>query len=186
MKILLIFLFMSTSLVLPAWVDGQANDFIVIKKNGRTITSFFAGTLAEFSTDRGDFSGRINSISNDSIHLLQYDIRQMPTNLGVYVLDTVAIYHLSLNYHEITYVGRKARKGFNWAGSGGSLLGGGLLLTTIGLGTWIFAKPGTRYHASPALIIGSAVLGGVGYLLMKKGSGYKLGSKYTLEYIETK
>lgn len=185
MRMLLIFLCLFVTLA-PMHSRAQANDFIVLKKNGRTLTSLFAGSLAEFTTDRGYYAGRITSILHDSIFLVEYDVRQVPTHLGVYVLDTVAFYRLKFNYHEITYMGKKADKGFNWSGSGGSLFGGGLLLTTVGLGTWIFFKPGTTYHAPASLILASAVLGGVGYLLMKKGSGYKIGNKYSLEYIETK
>jgi len=182
MKILLVcFLFIS-----HFEVRSQVNDFIVMRKNGRTMISLYAGSNAEFSTAGGNYSGRINSIVHDSIFLLEYDIRQVPTHLGVYVLDTIAIYRLNFNYHEITYMGRMASKGFNWSASGGSLFGGGVVLTTVGLGTWLFTKPGTTYYAAPALVVGSAVLAGVGYLLMKKGNGYKLGGKYILEYVATK
>ena len=60
-------------------------------------------------------------------------------------------------------------KKFNWSGSGGALFGGGILLTTVGLGTWIFTKPNTRYYASPYLVGGAAILAGIGYLLLKSG-----------------
>ena len=108
----------------------------------------------------------------------------MPTNLGVYVLDTVSVYKLRFNYRDIAYVGRK-QSGFDWAATGGSLFGGGILLTTVGLGTWLFTKPGTQYYASTALVIGSAVLGGIGYLLLKSRHSYILGNKYHLEYVST-
>lgn len=76
---------------------------------------------------------------------------------------------------------------FNWVGSGGALLGGGILLTTVGLGTWLFTKPNSRYYASPYLVGGAAVLGGIGYLLIKSGNKeMKLGKKYSLEYIRVK
>lgn len=76
---------------------------------------------------------------------------------------------------------------FDWSASGGVLLGGGVLLTTVGLGTWIFTKPNTRYYASPYLVGGAALLGGIGYLLIKSGNkGMPLGKKYSLEYIKVK
>ena len=38
--------------------------------------------------------------------LVQYDVRQVPTNLGVYMLDTVAKYYFSVSYKDITSFGR--------------------------------------------------------------------------------
>ena len=66
-------------------------------------------------------------------------------------------------------------------------MGGGLLLATVGLGTWLFTKPNTRYYGSPYLVGGAALLAGIGYLLAKSsGKKMALGRKYTLEYITVK
>ncbi|MEO6330761.1 MAG: hypothetical protein ABIO55_17635 [Ginsengibacter sp.] len=117
---------------------------------------------------------------------MEYDVRQMPTNLGVYMLDTIATYHSEIYYRDILKIGNE-KKGFDLAASGGSLFGGGILLTTIGLGTWIFTKSGDRYHASPKLVIGSAVLAAAGYILLKTNSNnFIIGKKYQLKYIRTK
>jgi hypothetical protein len=166
---------------------SQASDFIILKKDHRTIKSYFAGSNIGFETERGYYSGKMISVKKDSLFIEQYDIRQVPTNLGVYMLDTVATYRLAFNYKEIIKIENQKRKGFSWAASGGSLLGGGILLTVVGLGTWAFTKPGTQYHASPALVISGAALAGVGYLLLKSnGSYYAIGKKYQLEYIKVK
>ena len=164
---------------------GQS-DLLVLKKNNRTIQSFFPGSEIMFSANLRYYDAYVTSIERDSIFLVQYDVRQVPTNLGVYILDTVAKYYFSVSYKDITEFGRN-RKNFNWAASGGTLFGGGILLTTAGLATWIFSKPKTRYYASPGLVAGSAALAAIGYLIMKKGSGnIKLGKKYTLDYINLK
>jgi hypothetical protein len=163
--------------------NAQQADFLVLKKNEHTIKSFFAGSQVNFLTAYASYSGQVNGIRNDSVFLTEFDIRQVPTNLGVYVLDTVARYHVAFPYKDITLI-RNDQKGFNWAASGASLLGGGILLTAIGAGTWIFTKPGTRYHAGTPLVIGSAILGGVGYFLLKShGNSYPIGKKYSLQYI---
>ncbi|MEO5501544.1 MAG: hypothetical protein ABIR31_08890, partial [Ginsengibacter sp.] len=87
------------------------------------------------------------------------------------------------NYHDIISLG-KLNNHFDWSASGGALFGGGLLITTVGLGTWLFTKPDTRYYASPYLVGGAAVLAGIGYLLARKGAtGIVIGRKYRLEYI---
>lgn len=167
--------------------SSQPSDFLVIKKNQRTVKSFFAGSNISFTTERGYYSGQITSVKKDSLFISQYDVRQVPTNLGVYVLDTMATYRIAVNYKEIIKIANDKKKGFSWAASGGSLLGGGVLLAGVGLGTWIFTKPGTRYHASPALVISGAALAGVGYLLLRSnGSYYSIGQKYQLQYVKVK
>ena len=163
---------------------SQGSDFIVLKKNQRTIKTIYAGSMISFATASGSFSGRIEAINRDSIFFLQYDVRQVATNLGVYVLDTVSIYKLGFRYTDIAYIGEK-HNGFNWATTGGSLFGGGILLTTVGLGTWLFTKSGTQYYASPNLIIGAAALGALGYLILKSNNSFRIGSKYHFDYIST-
>ena len=179
-------LFLSFFSLLFSSVCLAQADFIVLKKNDRTLKTMFVGSQVAFTTSLRYYSGLINAVEKDSIYLLEYDVRQIPTNLGVYILDTVATYRSGIYYKDILKIQNK-RKGFNLAASGASLLGGGILLTTIGLGTWIFTKPGEQYHASPKLVIGSAILGAAGYALLKmNGNNYPIGKKYQLQYIRTK
>lgn len=162
------------------------NDFIILKKNEHTIRTIFAGSQLSFTTSSRYYSGRIRSIEKDSIYLLEYDIRQVPTTLGVYMMDTVGTYYSRIFYKDIVKIG-KPRKGFDIAASGGALLGGGALITAVGLGTWVFTKSGDRYHASPKLVAGSAILAAAGYALLKTNTNvYSIGRKYQLKYISTK
>ena len=184
MKRVLVF---SVIILCYMWCSAQPSDILILKKNNRTVQTFFPGNEITFNTSSGYYSGIIKSINHDSLFLIYYDIRQIPTNLGVYVLDTVAVYPFAVNYTQITGFGKMRKNKFDWSGSGGALLGGGVLLTTVGLGTWIFTKPNTRYYASPYLVGGAALLGGIGYLLIKSGNkGMILGKKYSLEYIKVK
>ena len=167
--------------------SAQPSDLLILKKNNRTLQTFFPGNEIHFSTYSGYYTGIIKSIDRDSLFLIYYDIRQMPTNLGVYVLDTVATYPFAVNYHQIVALGKMKNNKFDWSASGGALLGGGLLLTAVGLGTWLFTKPNSRYYASPYLVGAAAILGGIGYLLLKSGNkGMILGKKYSLDYIKVK
>ena len=162
------------------------SDLLILKKNHRTMQSFFPGSEMMFSANGRYYDAYVTSIERDSVFLVQYDVRQVPTNLGVYILDTVAKYYFGVSYKDIISFGRSS-KNFNWAASGGALFGGGILLTTAGLATWVFSKPNTRYYARPELVIGAAALTAIGYLLMKKGNGnMKLGKKYTHHYINVK
>jgi hypothetical protein len=163
---------------------AQGSDLLILKKNGRTVKTFFPGNEIIFNTTTRYYDAVIQSINHDSLFLVQYDVKQMPTSLGVYMLDTLGTYSFAVNYKEITGLGKFADKKFDWPGSGGALLGGGVLLTTVGLGTWIFTKPHTRYYASPYLVGGAALLAGIGYLLAKSnGKKMVLGKKYVLRYI---
>ncbi len=162
------------------------SDLLILKKNNHNEKTFFPGSEMIFSTASRFYQAYVTSIERDTVFLIQYDVRQVPSNLGVYILDTVARYRFGVNYRDITGFGKNNNK-FDCSASGGALFGGGVLLTTVGLGTWVFSKPNTRYYASPAIVIGAAALAGVGYLLLKSNNkGTKLSKKYTLNYIKVK
>ncbi|MGN6340820.1 MAG: hypothetical protein ACTHML_07665 [Ginsengibacter sp.] len=180
-------IFILMMLFLGAQTCLAQNDLLLLKKNNRTVKSFYPGTHIDFSTDSRYYEAQITGIKKDSLFLVQYEVRRVySTMLGLFVLDTVAVYPFAINYKEITSIGKEGNK-FNWSASGATLFGGGVLLTTAGLLTWVFSKPNTRYYASPQLVIGAAALAGIGYLLLKTGNKpMKLGKKYTLHYIEVK
>ncbi|MEO6819729.1 MAG: hypothetical protein ABI266_09235 [Ginsengibacter sp.] len=158
------------------------SDLLILKKNGRTMQTFFPGSNLHFSTAIRQYDAYITSINKDSIFLVQYDIRYVPSNMGFNIVDTVARYNFPIYYKDI--IAFNKYKGSFIKGSGAGLFGGGILLTTAGLITWIFAKPNTRYYARPELVGAAAALTGIGYLMMiSGGKEYKLGKKYTLSYI---
>jgi hypothetical protein len=162
------------------------SDLLILRKHSKTVKSFFPGTEMNFYIGNHYHTGSVTSIQRDSIYLIYYDVRHLMTNLGFFMLDTVATYPFSVDYREITSF-NKERKNFNWSGSGAALMGGGVLLATAGLVTWILTKPNTQYHASPQFVIAAAAIGAAGYLIMKSGSkNIKLGKKYTLRYIKLK
>lgn len=159
------------------------SDLLVLKKNGKTIQSFYPGTEMHFTTDFRYYEAQIVSIRNDSIYFVQYDIRLIPLTTGGVLIDTAGTFHFTLNYQDIVTLEKK-RKGFDWAASGAGLFGGGVLITTAGLISWVFAKPNTRYYARPEFVIAGAAFAAVGYLLMKTGNRKTIiGKKYSLTYI---
>ncbi len=180
----LLYLLLIFIITIPTF--AQQADFIVLKKNQRTIKTLFAGSAVSFTTATGTYTGKINKLERDTLFVVQYDIRKVFTNLGVYMIDTISSIQTAFHYKDVTSIDKQT-SGFNWAASGGSLLGGGVLITTVGLGTWIFTKPGTQYHAPVPLVLGSATLAGLGYLLMTQNRQIiKFEKKYSLEYISTK
>lgn len=170
---------------LVAKCDAQS-DFLILKKKGKAVQSFYPGTQMKFYTSNNYHEGSVTSIERDSVFLIYYDVRQVMTTLGVYILDTVATYPFSVDYRNITSF-KKERKNFDWSSSGAVLMGGGVLLATAGLISWIFTKPNTEYYVTPQFIIGAALLAVAGYFIMKgAGKDMELGKKYKLLYIKLK
>ncbi|MEO9021174.1 MAG: hypothetical protein ABI290_03500 [Ginsengibacter sp.] len=179
MRILIILLFT----FLSGFSCMAQSDLLVLKKNGKTIQSFYPGTEMHFSTDLRYYEAQITSIRNDSVYLVQYAIRRIPLTSGGVIIDTAGTFHFGINYKDIVSL-ENERKGFDWAGSGAGLFGGGVVLTTAGLISWILAKPNTRYYARPEFVIAGAAFAAAGYFLMKTGNKRKvIGKKYTLNYI---
>jgi hypothetical protein len=162
---------------------AQPSDFITLKKNNKTIKTFFAGSNISFiTTSGGNFNVQIDNIRNDTLFATEYIIVQVPTRLGVYVLDTAARYKYSFHYNEIGTI-YYDKKGFSFAGSGASLMGGGALLLLVS-GVIYLAD---RSKFSLPLVGAAAGLGLTGYLLKRlQTTNYKIGKKYRLNYISVK
>lgn len=159
---------------------SQTTDFILLKKRDKTIARYYAGMNIDFTTTTGAYiNAKIQGIKNDSIFLKEYVVRSYPTQLGVFVLDTVTTYYYKYHYNQIKAIG-KSSKGFNLSGSAASLMGGGSLLM-VGSGIVFLAD---REKFSPALLIASASLATLGYIMAKTGGkGMILGKKYHLVYL---
>jgi hypothetical protein len=159
---------------------AQSSDFILFKNKDRTMATWFTGTDIKFTDKNGAYiEGKITAIRNDSLFIKQYLIRQIPTQLGVYILDTTYYYYQN-NYNQIKSIGKSGRH-FDWAASGGVLMGGGILLT-VASGV-VYLADNSKF--SPELMIAAVGLTGVGYLLSKQsGKGMVIGKKYSLVYIQ--
>lgn len=158
------------------------SDWLILKKNGRIMQSYYPGSNMQFSTETRSYDAYVTAFKKDSIFLVQYIVRAVPSNLGVYILDTLSRYYFAINYKEI--IAFNKTKGNFISGSGEVLYYGGILLTASGLISWVLAKPNTRYYARPELVISAAALSGIGFLMRKaRGKEYKIGNKYTLSYI---
>jgi hypothetical protein len=171
-------------LMLLCWMgtaQAQLSDFMVLKKrNGKTIKTFFQGSPILFTTTNGgSHQGVIDKINNDSLFVSEYVVVQMPTRLGVYVLDTAARYRYKFHYNEIRSIHHE-KKGFNFARSGISLMGGSVLLLLGNGVSYLVSGRGMR----PAILAGIAGLGIVGYFITRlQTSNFVLGNKYHLRYM---
>ena len=159
---------------------AQSSDVILLKRNNKTIKRYFAGMDMDITTTTGAYiNGNITKIKNDSLYLKQFVVRQMPTQLGVFVLDTVATYNYTYHINQVKAIGKTGRR-FNLSASAASLLGGGLLLTVASGVVYLV----DRKNFSPALLIASASLASIGFVMAKTtGKGMVIGKKYHLVYL---
>jgi len=176
MKLILLvsFVLISSSLV------AQSSDFMLFKKNDITIASYYAGNHISFTaTDGAYVDGDILSIQNDTLFIRESVVRQVPTSLGVYMLDTTNNYYVTYNYKDIKSFGKTGRR-FDLSGSDASLLGGGILITVASGVVYLSDKS----QFSGELLIAGVVLGAAGYYLTKhNNSNMVIGKKYTIEYV---
>lgn len=166
--------------VLIFYSSAQSGDFILLKKNDRTIQTYFPGSTISFiSTTGAGIEAYIQSIRNDTLYLKQFVTRPVPTQLGVYVLDT-SFYYYQYHYNQIRAIGKKGRR-FDWAGSGAALMGGGILLT-VASGV-VYLADNNKF--SPELLGAAVALTGVGYFLSRNSGGaMEIGKKYSLLYVK--
>jgi len=167
-------------ILLVASAKPQSSDFILLKKKGQTVKTYFTGSKIIFTSTTGaSIEANILAVRNDSIFLKQYITRPVMTQLGYYILDT-SFYYYQYHYNQIAAIGKTGRR-FDWRGSGGALMGGGLLLT-VASGV-VYLADNKKF--SPELLAASVGLFGVGYLLSRaSGKGMVIGKKYSLEYIK--
>lgn len=178
----LIKLFILLTLIFSTCDVTAQSDFIILKKKNKTIKTFYPGSNIQFMTKGGAYRDAvINSIRNDSIFLQEFLVRQIPTTIGTFILDTAGSFRYAYNYNDIHSFGSSEQKKFNVAGSGAALLGGGILLT-LASGVVYVAD---RDKFSPGLLTASAGLGVLGYFMSKAGSkGIVVGKKnYRLQYM---
>ncbi len=162
---------------------SQSADFLQLKKNDKTITSFYSGMNIAFTSESGSFiNALINGIKNDTLYLQEFIVRYQPTNFGTYIIDTVGSYRYKYHYNQIIAIGRKENTNFNVRGSGAALLGGGAVLT---LASGIIYVADRKKFSVP-LLLASVGLGTLGYFMAKgskHGGAYVLGKKYKLVYM---
>jgi hypothetical protein len=176
------YLFLPILLLFVHAACAQSSDFLVLKKNKKTIRSYFASSYIVFRTQNGgEFNVQIERISKDSLHVIEYLIVQVPTRLGVYVLDTAARYRYRFHVNEIKSI-HLDKRGFNFARSGSTLMGGALLLTVATGISYIV----DRKRANVNLMLAGLGLGVAGYFISRlQTTNYVIGRKYQLKYVST-
>jgi hypothetical protein len=167
---------------------SQASDFISIrKKNNRTVKTYFPGVMIKFQTTYFRMvEGQILKINNDSVFVKEWDIRVVPTSLGVTVVDTAGSFVTVVHYKEIKAVYWDKRKKIHELLTDGTILmvgGTGYAALNIINGA-ILKEPITdsKNLRNLGIALGAA---GTGFLLKKlNGKEGKFERKYRVHYIK--
>ena len=159
---------------------GQQSDFIMLKKNQKTVKNIYSGMNIEFVATNGAYrNALITGIKNDSLYLQEFVVYRMPTTLGTYILDTTGSFRYAYHYNQIKSFG-KPQKGFNVGGSGAALMGGGALLVVASGISYLVDKD----KFSPQLLGAALGLAAIGYVMNKAAAKRMvIGKKYKLQYI---
>ena len=106
---------------------SQVSDFIAVKKkNNISVKTFFPGLPISFiTTAKRTVNGTITDIRHDSIFVKEWDIRIVPTTLGVTMIDTAGSFIIGLHYKEIEKIDVSDRMKFQQALLGPILIIGG-------------------------------------------------------------
>lgn len=181
-RIVFIFFFCS----IPFLVSAQG-DILLLRKKGKVFRSYFPNSEIIYNAGSGMRQARISELKNDTLFLVEYQVSPVITSFGIPGIDTLGSYRYTIAYRDIVAVGQ-LKEGWTWHNTGVTLFGGGAILTTAGLLTWVFSEKNTRYYARPEFVIAAAAATVAGFLLMQVRTQHQweIGKKYTLEYINTK
>lgn len=99
---------------LRSWGQAKPGDIITVRKpNGRTVQTFTKGSPIEFIDPNGrNVAGRIQDIRDDSVFLVQLDVRTLYGNTGAVIMDTIGTWTSSYHYRELTRIRVFHRGGF--------------------------------------------------------------------------
>ena len=161
---------------------AQLSDIITVKKKGRVVKNFGAGSKIHFTTiNYEDIDGYISLVRDDSVFIKQYNIRMVPTQQGFNYIDTVAVYQSGYRYTDISSIQLYNRRGF-LDGKLSTILmigGAGYLLLNAVNRDHKFSEPSNLR----TMAISAGVFG-VGLLLNKTVRDSRFtGPKHRIEYI---
>lgn len=148
---------------------AQSLDYISLRKgSGRVVKNFYTGSSILLQlTDGSYLQGSIHAIRNDSLWVVVYDIRYLPTVFGTYVRDTIATTPVPLHYKDIRRIQVSQKQNF-WQRISPPLLmlgGGGYLVLNV-LNGALYRQRVTDRENLPKLGTAAGAFG-LGFLFQK-------------------
>jgi hypothetical protein len=169
------------TLILFSISSNAQNDFVLLKKNDRTIQRFFKDNSIDFYTKDGNhLSGIINKFHGDTLYLAFPQTRMVMTQFGTTMNDTTGFNYFNIPLRDISII---AANRLSAATVGNIILKIGVLAASIILINKIHVNglPQNTY----AVQYGAGILLNVGMLFINPfkqhhPSGFVIGKKYQL------
>lgn len=149
--------------------SAQSLDYISVRKeNGSVLKNFYSGSGILLQTIEGTYlQGPIKTIRNDSVFVVLYDIRYLPTIWGGFVRDTVSTAVAGIRYDQISRVHLEKRRGFFLRAAPTLLMIGGAGYLTLNLLNGALDKQSVSDGKNMRRLGTAAGAFGLGYLLRK-------------------
>lgn len=182
----IIILLLASFLLHQGLLHAQAKSFnataLLLKKKGKTVKRFYPGSNMQFiTTDGMKVDATVDRFDKDSLFMLFYDVRMMPTMMGTMAKDTAGVYPLAFSMKNIGsfYKPPKARL------LSGAMILGGLAYTVVNIvNTTREGDPPFGQDNLPNVLAGIATAAG-GVLINKlQPRTVSIGNKYTLEVVQ--
>ena len=164
-------------------VTAQPSDFVILKKNNKSLQTFYTGKTISFKyNDYRQIFGIIQNIKNDSIFIEQWNIRSIGTPLGLVIADTIKNKPEGFAIKNIVKIPNpKARSQFALPGAVLMIGSGGYAALHV---INNLTQKGGKVEAKN--LLSAAGFFGLGALLtwLKPKDIVTLGNKYQLHYID--
>jgi hypothetical protein len=173
----------------PFWVMGQqaSCDILLLRKGTKVLEKYFAERpITFYTTDGMPVSGKINCIKNDSIYLVNYQVRRVQTAEGGIRMDTTGKYRLNFSIANIGSfpAGRQPGKNIVTDGTLLVLAGAGYLVLNIINTTREGDPPFGSENLPNVLAASGAVI--TGFLLKKAWrKRWVIGKKFNLKLLKS-
>lgn len=171
-------------MLVPVIGISQMSDFISLqKKNGRVVKNFGVGSPITFLTSSGNVNeGIITQIRNDSVILRNINIRQMYTNYGGVLLDTVS-FITAWHYKEIARVQIFRHRGLAYNRVSGLMMvgGAGYFILNVVNGLYRGENLGDKDYI--VTLSSSALVFGAGWLLKRHSPNNFSRKNYVIRYM---
>lgn len=174
-------------LLLSSLLFAQASDFVTVKKkNNRTYTTYFPGSVIMCETIYGSYiSGSVQAVRNDTVFVKQYNVALVATPFGVNSIDTLGSYVVGIYYKDIDIVTVARRHGsFGYIKDGSIFIAGGLGYALLNLINGKYLKQSITSESNIKSLGIALGVAGFGYLINRLHfSNNRNGKKYRVEYV---
>lgn len=171
-------------LILPMMASSQLSDFLSVqKRKGGTVKNFIVGSPITFITTSGNVvEGIIKQLRNDTVTVLNYNVRQYQTDYGAVLFDTLSFISVN-NYKEIAGVYIFRNRGWGQRRIASVLMAGGAGYFILNLVNTAYRKEDMGSKENLTTLVGSTVAFGVGWLLKRNAPSGFTGKRYEIKYM---